>query len=46
MGRELNDIRQVIAVMLLVVFIGIVVDQFLWGRLELKIRERWGLESA
>jgi NitT/TauT family transport system permease protein len=46
MGRELNDIRQVIAVMLLVVVIGIAVDQLLWGRLESRIRERWGLESA
>jgi len=44
MGRELNDIRQVIAVMLLIVFIGMLVDRMLWGRLELKIRERWGLE--
>jgi hypothetical protein len=32
--------------MLLVVFIGMIVDQLLWGRLESKIRERWGLENA
>ena len=46
MGRELNDIGQVIAVMLLIVLIGMLVDRLIWGRLELKIRERWGLETA
>ena len=44
MGRELNDIRQVIAVMLLIVLIGMLVDRMIWGRLERRIRERWGLE--
>jgi len=46
MGRELNDIRQVIAVMLMIVLIGMLVDKFIWGKLEVKIRERWGLEGA
>jgi NitT/TauT family transport system permease protein len=36
MGRELNDIRQVIAVMLLIVFIGMIVDRLLWGQLAWK----------
>ena len=43
MGRELNDIRQVFAVMVVIVFIGIIVDRLILGSLEKKIRERWGL---
>jgi len=45
MGRELNDIKQVIAVMIIIVLIGILVDQLLLRRLERSIRERWGLEK-
>jgi len=45
MGRELNDIRQVIAVMVVIVAIGVVVDRLVLGTLEERIRERWGLEN-
>lgn len=43
MGRELNDMSQVIAVMLVIIALGLVVDRMAFGRLEARIRERWGL---
>lgn len=43
MGRELNDMNQVIAVMIVIIVIGVVVDRFVFGKIENKIRERWGL---
>lgn len=46
MGRELNDMSQVIAVMLVIIAIGLIVDFLLFGPLEHRIRERWGLQTA
>ena len=43
MGRELNDIRQIFAVMMVIVAIGVIVDKQLFGFFERKIRIRWGL---
>jgi len=43
MGRELNDIRQIFAVMVIIVAIGVVIDKQLFGVLEKEIRVRWGL---
>ena len=43
MGRELNDIAQVFAVMIVIIAIGLVVDIFIFGLLEKKVRTRWGL---
>lgn len=45
-GRELNDMNQVIAVMLVIVIIGLVVDRVIFAILERNIREKWGLLSA
>jgi NitT/TauT family transport system permease protein len=45
MGRELNDMSQVIAVMLLIVALGILVDLVIFAALERRIRERWGLQK-
>ncbi len=45
MGRELNDLGQVIAVMGLILAIGITLDRLVFGNLENRIRERWGLEK-
>jgi sulfonate transport system permease protein len=45
MGRELNDVSQVIAIMLLTILFGLLLDRFLFGRIEKRIRIRWGLES-
>jgi NitT/TauT family transport system permease protein len=42
-ARELSDSEGLIAVMLLVLVIGIVVDIALFGRLDRMVRRRWGL---
>jgi len=41
-GRELNDMSRVIAVMLLVIFIGLSVDRLIFTPTERIVRERWG----
>lgn len=46
MGRELNDASQVLAVMVLTILFGLVLDRFLFGRIEKRIRARWGLDVA
>lgn len=43
MGRELNDMSQVIAVMLVIIALGLIVDRLLFGKLEARVRERAGL---
>lgn len=45
-GRELNDMSQVIAVMIVIVIIGILVDRLFFIKVEKRIRERWGLVKA
>jgi len=42
-GRELNDMSQVIAVMIVIIIIGILVDRLFFVKVERRIRERWGL---
>lgn len=44
MGRELNDMSQVIAVMIVIIFIGVVMDGLVFGTAEQKVRQIWGLE--
>lgn len=46
MGRELNDISQIIAVMIIIIVIGIAVDRLVFTKLENRVRERWGLLNA
>jgi NitT/TauT family transport system permease protein len=43
MGRDLNDMSQVIAVMALIVVIGYVVDGLLFRTLERRLQDKWGL---
>ena len=43
LGRELNDMAQVMAVMIVIIFIGVTFDQLIFGLLERKISHRWGL---
>jgi NitT/TauT family transport system permease protein len=43
MGRELNDMSQVIGVMLVIIGLGLLTDQLLFGLVERRVRERWGL---
>jgi NitT/TauT family transport system permease protein len=42
-GRQLNDVSQVIAMMLVIMLIGILIDGFIFKRLEDKVMSRWGL---
>jgi len=42
MGRELNDMAQVMAVMLIIIAIGIIFDKLIFGFAEDVLRKRWG----
>jgi NitT/TauT family transport system permease protein len=42
-GRQLNDISQVFAIMLVIMMIGIVIDGIIFKRIENKVMSRWGL---
>ena len=44
MGRELNDMSQVIAVMIVIIAIGIFMDMLVFGSLEKRTRQLWGLD--
>jgi NitT/TauT family transport system permease protein len=44
-GREFNDMTQIIAVMITIFGIGLIFDRLLFFRLEEKIRSRWGLNQ-
>lgn len=45
MGRELNDAAQVIGIMVVTILFGLLLDRFLFGIIEKRIRIRWGLEK-
>ena len=45
-GRDLADMSQVVAVMVVIVVLGLMVDKLIFGRLELNVRQRWGLDRA
>jgi len=44
-GREFNDMSQIIAVMITIFAIGLLVDRLVFMRLEEKVRARWGLNQ-
>jgi NitT/TauT family transport system permease protein len=46
MGRELNDMAQVISIMLIIVIIGLLVDFIVFTPIAMRIRERWGLQTS
>ncbi len=46
MGRELADMSQVLAVMLVIIALGLLTDITIFGSLEARVRERWGLSTA
>jgi NitT/TauT family transport system permease protein len=46
MGRELNDMSQVLAVMLMIVVIGLLADYFVFSKIEKEILKRWGLLTS
>jgi NitT/TauT family transport system permease protein len=45
-GRDLNDMSLVIAVMIVIVLVGLVVDRLVFGTAERAIRRRWGFVGA
>jgi NitT/TauT family transport system permease protein len=45
MGRELNDMAQVISVMLMIVMIGLLVNFLFFTPIEGRIRDLWGLQA-
>ena len=46
MGRELNDAAQVLGIMVLTILFGLLLDRFLFGQIEHRIRRRWGLLTS
>ena len=46
MGRELNDMNRVIAVMFVLIVIGLIFDRLIFTKLEASVRKRWGLENT
>jgi NitT/TauT family transport system permease protein len=45
-GRDLNDVPQIMAVMVVIVTIGVAVDGLVFGPLERRVRVRWGLGAG
>ena len=46
MGRDLNDMSQVIAVMVLIIVLGYIVDGLVFKTVEKRLQERWGLATS
>src|SRR5580693_8182965 len=46
MGRDLNDMSQVIAVMMLIIAIGYMVDGLVFKTIERRLQHKWGLAPA
>jgi NitT/TauT family transport system permease protein len=46
MGRDLNDISQVVAVMVVIILIGFAVDGLVFRVVERNLRRKWGLSPA
>lgn len=46
MGRDLNDMSQVIAVMILIIGIGYIVDGLVFKTIERRLQHKWGLALA
>jgi len=45
-GRDLNNISMVFAVMIVIVIVGVTVDRLVFGRAERWVHERWGYAAA
>jgi NitT/TauT family transport system permease protein len=45
LGRELNDMARVLAVMVVIVALGLAFERLLFGTLENHLRERWGFDQ-
>ncbi len=42
-ARDLNDVSQLMAVMVVIIFLGVTIDGLIFAPLERRVRERWGL---
>ncbi len=42
-ARDLNDVAQLMAVMVVIIILGVAIDSFVFAPFERRIRERWGL---
>lgn len=45
-GRDLADISEVMAIMIVIVVLGVAVDKLIFGKIEINIRQKWGLDKA
>ncbi|SFL36120.1 NitT/TauT family transport system permease protein [Pelosinus propionicus DSM 13327] len=45
-GRDLADISQVMAIMIVIVILGVAVDKLIFGKMEINIRQKWGLDKV
>jgi len=45
-GRDVADIRQVVAVMIVIIVLGLLVDKLVFERLEKNMRHKWGLDRV
>jgi NitT/TauT family transport system permease protein len=45
-GQKAKDMSQIIAVMVLIVALGVLIDLALFGWIDRRIRERWGLQKS
>jgi NitT/TauT family transport system permease protein len=46
MGRDLNDMSQVIAVMMLIIVVGYLIDRLIFRTMERSLQRRWGLVAS
>ncbi|GKU25961.1 sulfate ABC transporter permease [Clostridium folliculivorans] len=44
-GRDVGDISQVVAVMVVIIGLGLLLDKIVFGRIEANIRQKWGLKT-
>ncbi len=44
-GRDLNDIAQMFAIMIIIVVLGVAIDSLIFGPLEHAVRRRWGFNK-
>ena len=45
-GRDLADISQVVAVMIVIIILGLLVDKLVFEKLEKNMRHKWGLDRV
>lgn len=45
-GRDLADVSQVVAVMIVIIVLGLIVDKLIFEKIEKNVRYKWGLDRA